>query len=51
MLMLMSARIAAQRSFGDVAALVHRDCRAAPVSVPHDVVAASYPGHLEAGSF
>ena len=34
----------AQRSFGDIAALVHRDCRAASVSVPHDVVAASYPG-------
>jgi hypothetical protein len=40
----------AERSFGDIAALVHRDCRAASISVPHDVVAASHPGHLETGS-
>jgi hypothetical protein len=41
----------AERSLGDIVALVHRDCRAASISVPHDVVAASHPGHLETGSF
>jgi hypothetical protein len=40
----------AECSFGHIAAWVHRDSRAAPVKVPHDVVAASDTGHFETGS-
>ena len=40
----------AECSFGDIAAWVHRDGRAAPIGVPHDVVAAFDAGYLEAGS-
>ena len=39
----------AECSFGDIAALVYRDRRAASIRVPHDVVAASDAGHLETG--
>jgi hypothetical protein len=40
----------AECSFGDIAAWVHWDRRAASIGVPHDVVAASDAGHLETGS-
>jgi hypothetical protein len=38
----------AKRSSGHITTLVHRDGRAASISVPHDVVAAADAGHLEA---
>ena len=50
MLMPMSERIPRTVSFGDIAAWVHRDGRAAPIGVPHDVVTAFDAGYLEAGS-
>jgi len=41
----------AECSFGDIATLVHRDCGAAPIGVPHDVMTACHAGHLEPGFF
>ena len=40
----------AECSFGDIAAWVYRDRRAASIRVPQDAVAAPDTGHLETGS-
>ena len=40
----------AEFSFGDIAAWVYRDRRAASIRVPQDAVAAPDTGHLETGS-
>src|SRR5262249_50242769 len=38
-------------SFGDIATFVHRDRRATPVRVPHDVMTACHADSLEPGPF